>query len=580
MNVRDPFKHMNKMESVLDYLLSHLDEKINIDMVSKMYHYNPVHFARLFLEYFEFPFTRFIVMLRMRKCAKKILETRTLKNVGAAYGYATAASFSKAFRNEFGISPREFLKKSYIPPDMPERKLLNGTPIRLEYKTIPAFSIGGFTYPLKDFGVDEMLTAKVWPSEAPPEALNEGGDVFYGLWHYDENMNPYYLFGPELTKGQRRKKIMTRIRVREADYAVFSFERKETEEDNRGFTRMLGQYISREWIPMNEKVQDSRGYMFARFDPERISLYVPILHGMYGKDIITEVNWQVAEWCRYIDEHLHEDLNVHDLALRWRYSEMNFRMIFSMYYGMDPDEYIQKKRLYLAASAIHKGMSIADVLAEYNFTSREEFEKQFMEEFEVMPEDHKEFKMEALDLIEYYQQYKKSVHIKFRDILPLKAAVKQLDRDEEIVWDQEELVRKEDIPRTAAYWFTHDFDCLKGSDYEMDERERPSRIFIWKNEPVIINGEAVYDYYLGPVVKKDAGIPEGMEELTIDGGTYAVFRTENLSDKDDLPETYRMLTRVAFGGWINECRYRVDYSRPTFINYKRQKLFFYVPIVL
>jgi len=175
-----------------------------------------------------------------------------------------------------------------------------------------------------------------------------------------------------------------------------------------------------------------------------------------------------------------------------------------------------------------------------------------------------------LDLMEYYKSHKKEVHIKFRTIRPIRAAVKLLDR----------AIRNEHIPATTAWWFTHDFDCLKGTAYEIDERERPSRIFIWKDEPTIIDGEEVYDYYLGPVIKKHAGVPEGMEEIVIEGGTYAVFRTIKPSDKDDLAETYRMLTRIAFGGWIHEMRYRIDYSRATFINYKRQKLFFYVPIIL
>ena len=626
MNLRDPLKHMIKMEGVLSYLLDHLEDKINIEDVARMSHYNPVHFARLFLEYFECPFARYLVMLKLRKCARDILEQRSLKDVGNTYGYATAASFSKAFRNEFGISPREFLKKSYYPPDMPERKFLNKVPIKLDYRSVEAFSVGGYQVPVSDM-MDETWLEQAYPyydpdrgkalMDMPASDMKEGYEqdkeeilqpaAGYGLWYYGEDQAVHYLFGPVLPKGARRKKIMTRVRIRAANYAVFSFDRMEEDEDNLKFTRLLHQYIFHEWIPVNGKVTDRKSCTFVRYGKDKVDLYVPILRGMYGQETITEVDWKIAGWCRYIDAHITEDLTVSGLAEKWSYSEPNFRMIFDMYYGIRPEEYIRKKRLYLAASSLHAGSSAEEVVSKYHFESAEDFESQFLKEFGAHMKDFRSLDVEPVDLMEYYQHYKKSVHIKFRSLLPQKAAVKLLDREEEIVREEVDktagdeesgndkkdlassgkkgasakvLAVRDDVPRTAAYWFTHDFACLKGTEYEIDERERPSRIFIWKDEPEILDGEAFYDYYLGPIVRKEAGVPKGMKEITIPGGNYAVFRTGNPSDKADLTETYRMLTRVAFGGWIDECRFRVDYTRPTFVNYKRQKLFFYVPIIL
>ena len=610
MNLRDPLKHMTKMEGVLSYLLDHLEEKINIEDVARMNQYNPVHFARLFLEYFEYPFAKYIIMLRLRKCARAILENRSLKDVGNTYGYSTAASFSKAFRNEFGISPREFLKKGYYPPDMPERKKLNKIPFKLDYASFPGFSVGGYDFDYTCLP-DEDWYEQAYPVLPAKDAGGDGDDhrpertgseteedrkadsPMYGLWYWDENELLHYLYGPALRKGERKKKKMKRVRLRDADYAVFSFVPLSSEEENLKFTRLLHQYIFKEWLVVNQKAVDRKSCVFIKWKENRIELHVPMRQGMFGQETIIEHDWKIAGWCRYIDDHITQDLTIHGLAENWNYSEANFRMIFAMYYGINPEEYIRKKRLYLAASDLHSGAAVDDVITRYHFSSGEDFDQQFLQEFGSSMKDFKALNVEPVDLIEYYQHYKKSVHIKFRELLPQKAAVKLLNRETDIVKaprDQEKelsdsvsalkIVSKEDIPETAAFWFTHDFDCLKGTEYEIDERERPSRIFIWKDEPVIVDGEAFYDYYLGPIVRKEAGVPTGMKEITIPGGNYAVFRTGNPTDKNDLAETYRMLTRVAFGGWINECRFRVDYSRPTFINYKRQKLFFYVPIIL
>ena len=61
----------------------------------------------------------------------------------------------------------------------------------------------------------------------------------------------------------------------------------------------------------------------------------------------------------------------------------------------------------------------------------------------------------------------------------------------------------------------------------------------------------------------------------VDGGRYAVFSVP----EEPSAETFRMLTRYAFGTWISDNRWRVDMKRRTFVSVRGKRMFFNVPIV-
>ena len=87
-----------------------------------------------------------------------------------------------------------------------------------------------------------------------------------------------------------------------------------------------------------------------------------------------------------------------------------------------------------------------------------------------------------------------------------------------------------------------------------------------------------YDYILGPVVAEFGNLPDNVRNFTVEGGKYAVFETLEESDEANLADTYRMLTRLVFYGWIKENRVRVNLNKLTYVRYYDRKLHFYVPL--
>ena len=135
------------------------------------------------------------------------------------------------------------------------------------------------------------------------------------------------------------------------------------------------------------------------------------------------------------------------------------------------------------------------------------------------------------------------------------------------------------------YWFNRDFPDFAAIKTLFSQPEE--KVFIWGDQAVYEEDQRLYKYYVGTVLKEaltekqaeELEQTSGAHEEVIPGGRYAEFSVPEISE-DELPdETVRLLTRCAFGGYINENRWRVDLKKRTFIAWRDRKPYFYVPVV-
>ena len=70
-------------------------------------------------------------------------------------------------------------------------------------------------------------------------------------------------------------------------------------------------------------------------------------------------------------------------SISWKESHRSFCApdFIEMHTPERQQEYIRKKRLYLAASDLHSGAAVDDVITRYHFSSGEDFDQQFLQEF-------------------------------------------------------------------------------------------------------------------------------------------------------------------------------------------------------
>ncbi|PPA69086.1 AraC family transcriptional regulator [Jeotgalibacillus proteolyticus] len=99
---------IQSLQASIDYIEDHLLEDIEITNVAKQAMVSPFHFQRMFGLLTGMPVGEYIRRRRLTLAAHELVK-EDVKIIDAAlkFGYNTPESFSKAFRKQHGLSPRE-----------------------------------------------------------------------------------------------------------------------------------------------------------------------------------------------------------------------------------------------------------------------------------------------------------------------------------------------------------------------------------------------------------------------------------------------------------------------------------------
>lgn len=124
----ESWEQINAVSRMQNYIEAHLDEPITLHLLAENAGYSPWHCAKIFKELTgKSPF-EYIRMLRLSKAAME-LRDKDLKVVDVAmdFSFDSHEGFTRAFRKQFGISPKEYKKET------PPIQLFHPWPIRDYY---------------------------------------------------------------------------------------------------------------------------------------------------------------------------------------------------------------------------------------------------------------------------------------------------------------------------------------------------------------------------------------------------------------------------------------------------------------
>lgn len=110
--------YQERMERVLRFIASHLDEELALEQVAAVAHFSPYHFHRLFRAHYGVSLGRYVRRERMRRAMRLLREGWEVTDVALESGYETPSAFSKAFRKLLGVAPHQFkTKEMNMKPD-------------------------------------------------------------------------------------------------------------------------------------------------------------------------------------------------------------------------------------------------------------------------------------------------------------------------------------------------------------------------------------------------------------------------------------------------------------------------------
>jgi AraC family transcriptional regulator len=105
-------EYIRRIHKVQDYIEYHLGQTLSIEELACAAGFSKYHFSRIFQGIIHEPLAHYVNRIRMEN-ALFLLAHRTDKNmtdIAFELGFSDSAVFSRAFKNYYGVSPKEYRK--------------------------------------------------------------------------------------------------------------------------------------------------------------------------------------------------------------------------------------------------------------------------------------------------------------------------------------------------------------------------------------------------------------------------------------------------------------------------------------
>ncbi|OOM80615.1 HTH-type transcriptional activator RhaS [Clostridium puniceum] len=103
-------KKSNLIDRIIEYINNRIDEDITIDEISEYFFLSKFHLSREFKKYTGTTIHRYIVQKKLIEAKELILQEMPIIDVYKKCGFGDYSNFFRAFKNEYGITPKQFFE--------------------------------------------------------------------------------------------------------------------------------------------------------------------------------------------------------------------------------------------------------------------------------------------------------------------------------------------------------------------------------------------------------------------------------------------------------------------------------------
>lgn len=103
-------EYIYRINKVIDYIDSHLDTKLNLEILASVANFSPFHFHRIFSTFTGETLNNFIKRLRIEKAASLLLSNPDVAVSDVAYkcGFSSNSVFCRAFKDHFKYNAQNY----------------------------------------------------------------------------------------------------------------------------------------------------------------------------------------------------------------------------------------------------------------------------------------------------------------------------------------------------------------------------------------------------------------------------------------------------------------------------------------
>jgi len=104
--------YLQSVSKVITYIETHTDKTLTLEELAAVAGFSKYHFHRIFKSVTGENLADYITKVRLQNSILKFKTSAKVTQIALESGYETNASFSKAFKKRFALTPREFAKQT------------------------------------------------------------------------------------------------------------------------------------------------------------------------------------------------------------------------------------------------------------------------------------------------------------------------------------------------------------------------------------------------------------------------------------------------------------------------------------
>jgi YesN/AraC family two-component response regulator len=95
-------------QNLICYIEEHMEEELTLDAIANEFFVSKYHISHIFIENMGISLHQYIVKKRLIACKGVLHENVSISKVYQSFGFKDYSSFYRAFKKEFGISPKDY----------------------------------------------------------------------------------------------------------------------------------------------------------------------------------------------------------------------------------------------------------------------------------------------------------------------------------------------------------------------------------------------------------------------------------------------------------------------------------------
>lgn len=103
-------------ENIIDYIKNHLEDNLSLEQLSQEFFVSKFHISHIFKEFYGVSIYRYITQKRLQACKEAIESGGRISELCHQFGFGDYSCFYRAFKKEYGISPKECQDMIFLEP--------------------------------------------------------------------------------------------------------------------------------------------------------------------------------------------------------------------------------------------------------------------------------------------------------------------------------------------------------------------------------------------------------------------------------------------------------------------------------